>query len=77
MPEELKAAITDRTKAIILTSPNNPTGCVYTKETLDAVHAILQDKPIFVLCDDVYRTLVYTEDLPQLCRSIRTCGTGC
>ena len=41
VPEELKAAITDRTKAIILTSPNNPTGCVYTKETLDAVHAIL------------------------------------
>ena len=31
VPEELKAAITDRTKAIILTSPNNPTGCVYTK----------------------------------------------
>ena len=58
----LKAAITDRTKAIILTSPNNPTGCVYTKETLDAVHAILRDKPIFVLCDDVYRTLTYCED---------------
>lgn len=61
-PDHLRAAITDRTKAIILTSPNNPTGCVYTKETLDAVHAILQDKPIFVLCDDVYRTLTYCED---------------
>jgi len=32
------------------------------KETLDAVHAILRDKPIFVLCDDVYRTLTYCED---------------
>ena len=62
VPEELKAAITDKTKAIILTSPNNPTGCVYTKETLDAVHDILKDKPIFVLCDDVYRTLTYCED---------------
>lgn len=61
VPEELKAAITPRTKAIILTSPNNPTGCMYTKETLDAIHEILKDKPIFVLCDDVYRTLVYTE----------------
>ena len=60
VPEELKAAITPRTKAIILTSPNNPTGCMYTSETLDAVHEILKDKPIFVLCDDVYRTLVYT-----------------
>lgn len=60
-PEQLKAAITPRTKAIILTSPNNPTGCIYTRETLDAIHGILKDKPIFVLCDDVYRTLTYTD----------------
>ena len=60
-PAALKAAITDKTKAIILTSPNNPTGCIYTKETLDAIHDVLVDKPIFVLCDDVYRELVYTE----------------
>jgi aspartate/methionine/tyrosine aminotransferase len=60
-PAQLEAAITERTKAIILTSPNNPTGCIYTKETLDAIHDILRDKPIFVLCDDVYRTLVYTD----------------
>ena len=57
-PEALRAAITPRTKAIILTSPNNPTGCMYSKETLDAIHDVLKDKPIFVLCDDVYRTLV-------------------
>ena len=61
-PEALKAAITDKTKAIILTSPNNPTGCIYTRKTLDAVHDILVDKPIFVFCDDVYRELVYTEE---------------
>ena len=59
-PEQLRAAITDKTKAIVLTSPNNPTGCIYTKETLDAVHEILKDLPVFVLCDDVYRTLVYS-----------------
>ena len=61
-PQALKAAITPKTKAIILTSPNNPTGCIYTRETLDAVHDILKDLPIFVLCDDVYRTLVYTDN---------------
>ena len=61
IPEELAAAITSKTKAIVLTSPNNPTGCMYTKETLDAIHEILKDKPIFVLCDDVYRELVYTD----------------
>ncbi len=59
-PAALAAAITERTKAVILTSPNNPTGCIYTKETLVAVHECLREKPVFVLCDDVYRTLVYS-----------------
>ena len=59
-PDELAAAVNGKTKAIILTSPNNPTGCIYTKKTLDAVHEVLQDKPIFVICDDVYRELVYS-----------------
>jgi len=62
MREQLEAAITDRTKAIILTSPNNPTGCIYTKETLDMVAEVLADRKIFVICDDVYSQLVYTPD---------------
>lgn len=60
--EQLAAAITPRTKAVVLTSPNNPTGCVYTQETLDGIHEMLRNKPIFVLCDEVYRQLVYTEN---------------
>ena len=59
---ELEKAITPRTKAMVLTSPNNPSGAVYSKKTLDAIHDVLKDKPIFVLCDDVYRSLVYVED---------------
>ncbi len=59
-PTALERAVTPRTKAVILTSPNNPTGCIYTKATLDAVHEVLRDKPIFVICDDVYRSLVYS-----------------
>ena len=59
---DLEAAITDRTRAIVLTSPNNPTGCVLTGETLDMIHDVLKDKPVFVLCDDVYRQLTYTPD---------------
>ena len=61
VPEELKAAITDRTKAIILTSPNNPTGCIYDHESLTAVYAAAKEHPIFVLCDEVYRDLIYTD----------------
>lgn len=60
-PEALRAAITPKTKAIVLTSPNNPTGCMYTRETLEGIHEVLKDLPIFVFCDDVYRELVYTD----------------
>ena len=60
--DRLAALITPRTKAIILNTPNNPTGCVYTRQSLDAVHAAVQEKPLFVICDDVYRALVYGAD---------------
>jgi len=59
--EALEAAITPKTKAIILTSPNNPTGCIYTPETLEGIHEVLKDKPIFVMCDEVYRQFIYTD----------------
>ncbi len=57
----LTRLITPRTKAIVLNTPNNPTGCVYSRESLEAVRAVVTGKPIFVICDDVYRQLVYTE----------------
>lgn len=60
-PTALSAVLTSRTKAIVLTSPNNPTGCIYSKETLDAIHGLLKDRPVFVVCDDVYRTLTYVD----------------
>lgn len=59
--EMIEAAITPRTKAIILNTPNNPTGCIYTPETLQNIHDAVAERDIFVLCDDVYRQLVYTE----------------
>lgn len=58
--EALQKVITPKTKALVLTSPNNPTGCIYTKETLDGIHEVLRDLPVFVLCDEVYRQLIYT-----------------
>lgn len=61
-PEILEAAVTDRTKAVILNSPNNPTGCVYDEESLQAVHNAAAGRDIFVICDDVYRQLYYGEE---------------
>ncbi len=60
--ERLNACVTGKTKAILLNSPNNPTGCVLDSESLQAVRAAVEGKPIFVVCDDVYRQLVYTEN---------------
>ncbi len=59
--EALKRAITPKTKAILLNSPNNPTGCVYTMDSLRAVYDCVKGTDIFVICDDVYRQLVYTD----------------
>lgn len=55
----LRAAITPKTKLLVLNSPNNPTGVVYTQRTLEGIRAAVQGKPIFVLCDDVYSRLTY------------------
>ena len=61
----LSALITPKTKAIILNSPNNPTGCVYSEASLDAVRRAVADREIFVICDDVYRRLCYAGQCPS------------
>ena len=61
----LNAAITDKTKAIIINSPCNPTGTVFTEESLDTVKKAVLGKPIFVVCDAVYNQLVYG-DCPDI-----------
>ena len=66
--EQLRRADTPRTKALILTSPNNPTGCVYTHETLEAIHSVVRDAPLFILCDEVYRDLTYTDRFESFSR---------
>jgi len=55
----LDRLISPRTKAVVLNSPNNPTGCVYDRESLEAVREAVKEKEIFVICDDVYRRLCY------------------
>ena len=63
--EALAKAITPKTKAIVLNSPNNPTGAVYSQESLAAVKAAVLGKDIFVICDNVYQGLS-TEKVPDL-----------
>ena len=63
--ESLAAALSPKTKAIVLNSPNNPTGAVYTAETLAVVKEAVLGKDIYVICDNVYDRLAY-EHCPDL-----------
>ena len=56
--EQLEAAITDKTKAIIFSSPCNPTGSIYTYEELEAIAKVLEKNPqIFVISDEIYELI--------------------
>ncbi len=58
-PEQLKAAITPKTKMLILTTPSNPTGAVYSKAELAAIAEVLEGTDILVASDEMYEKLVY------------------
>jgi len=64
--DALEAAISPKTKAIILNSPCNPTGTVFSGESLAAVKKAVLGKPIFVICDNVYNQLCYGDPCPDL-----------
>ena len=69
-PVAVAAAITPRTAAVIIDSPNNPTGAVYTRETLESLAAVLEEanagreQPIFLISDEPYREIVYGAEVP-------------
>ena len=57
--EELKAAITPKTKMLIFNSPSNPTGAVYREEEVRAIAKVCEEAEIFVLADEIYEKLCY------------------
>ena len=61
-PEMLKNAITEKTKMLILTTPSNPTGAVYSKEELQKLAEILKETKIWVVSDEMYEKLIYEGD---------------
>ena len=71
--EALRAAITPKTKAVILNSPNNPTGVIYSENTIKCLAAVLEEKaqeygaPIYIVSDEPYRELAFDGiDVPFL-----------
>lgn len=60
-PEEFENAMTPRTKMIILNSPNNPTGAVYSREELEGIAAVAAEEEILILSDEIYEKLLYDD----------------
>ena len=58
-PDHLRAAITDRTKAIILNSPSNPTGMIYSRENLEAIAQVCTEADLYVIADEMYSKLIF------------------
>lgn len=58
-PEQLQAAITEKTKMLVLTSPSNPTGSIYSRQELEALAEVLKGTDIIVASDEMYEKLVY------------------
>lgn len=62
----LRAAITEKTKAVIINSPNNPSGAVYSEDTIQKLSALLRDsskrfgEPVYLITDEPYREITYT-----------------
>ena len=56
---DIKDAVTEKTKAIIINSPNNPTGCVYNREELQAIADLAVEEDFFVVSDEIYEELIY------------------
>ena len=71
-PEQLKAAITPRTKALVLPFPSNPTGGIMERRDLEAIAQVLKDNDIMVISDEIYAELTYGQrhvspaNLPEL-----------
>lgn len=62
--EAFEAKITERTRAIMICNPSNPTGVCYSGETLKQLEAIVKKHDLFLITDEVYREFVYGQEMP-------------
>ncbi|RUL48193.1 aminotransferase [Lysinibacillus antri] len=66
LPDQLEAVITDKTKAIMLCSPNNPTGTMLSKHELEEIALLAQKYDLLIVADEIYAELSYDEDYTSM-----------
>ncbi len=69
--EEFEKQITDKTKAILICNPGNPTGSLYEKESLEALAALVKKHDLFLFADEVYREFCYDGSTPFSCMNLK------
>lgn len=63
--KDVENAITDKTRVIIINSPNNPTGVIYEKSFLFRIIELAKEKSIIIISDEVYRSIIFTDEAPS------------
>lgn len=63
--QQLRNAVTKKTKMIIINTPHNPIGKVFTREELEPIAALAKEKDLLVLSDEVYETLVFKDSVSK------------
>jgi len=64
--EQISDAITSKTKAIVLNSPNNPSGSVFSKDELQAIADLAVKNDLYIISDEIYEMLIYNDDTPHI-----------
>ena len=64
--KQIREAVTDKTKAILINSPNNPSGAVYGKDELEAIAQIAVTNDLYVISDEIYEKLIYNDATPHI-----------
>src|SRR5699024_8110556 len=59
--EYIQAQVSERTKAIVIINPNNPTGAVYSRETLENIFEVARQNELVVLSDEIYEKILYED----------------
>ncbi|MGE5487859.1 MAG: pyridoxal phosphate-dependent aminotransferase [bacterium] len=76
-PERIAKALTPRTRALILNTPNNPSGALYTEDELRAIDGVLAGTGVIVIADEPYRSIVFDgREMPETSRFITRCVTA-
>lgn len=60
--DDFKSRITEKTKMIVINTPNNPTGAVYSAQSLEALASLAEEKDLYVLSDEIYEKMVYDDN---------------